>query len=267
NHTLSIAADLLNRHNGALIKTMGDGLMGTFPNPEMSVSAACQMQHAVSKDTFLSEHHISIKIGLNCGEVLLKDNDIFGDAVNIAARMVEIAKADQIITTRALAQNLPPILARNIRTLGQLRVKGKLEQMEIYEVLWRGKQPDLTIMASNLLTPVSETSLSVKLVLNYQGNSFQVADKNRPFLLGRNSDNDLVVNSAAVSRSHAAIECRQGKFILIDRSTNGAYVRLESGETFFIHREEIHLHGQGVISLGKDFSKEDRFFIYFECKS
>lgn len=265
NHTLSIVTAMLAKYKGVLIKHIGDGIMGTIADPEGAVYAASEMQSAVRQDPVLLEKNIMIKVGLHYGEVLRKENDIFGDAVNIAARMVDMAKGDQIITTRALVEQLSAALAGSTRMLGQLRVKGKQAQMEIFEVIWQEKQADLTIMASHV--PLAASSApTVKLVMKYQGNHFQVTDKSRPFLMGRSSENDLVVSSAAVSRSHASIECRQGKFVLIDRSTNATYVQMESSEKFVVHREEMHLHGQGVISLGKDFPGEGNFLIHFECK-
>ena len=265
NHTLSIVSDLLSKYEGKLIKTIGDGLMGTFPNAEIAIYAACEMQEMIRQDPFLLQKNIAIKIGLHFGEVLWKDNDIFGDAVNTAARMVDIAKADQIITTRSVVEKLPSILASNTLTLGPLHVKGKQDNMEIFEMIWQGKQADLTIMASNIFAAAPELAI-VKLTLNYQDKQFQITEKSRSFSLGRNSGNDLVIKSAAVSRSHASIECRQGKFVLSDSSTNGTHVKMESGEKFYVHREDIHLHGQGIICLGKDIEKNSDFLIRFECK-
>jgi adenylate cyclase len=60
-----------------------------------------------------------------------------------------------------------------------------------------------------------------------------------------------MVDRELVSRSHAVIEFRQGKFILADRSTNGTYLLLDNGSRFFVRREEFTLHDSGIICLGQ----------------
>ena len=84
-------------------------------------------------------------------------------------------------------------------------------------------------------------------------------------MLGRGEQNDVIVNNKSASRSHASIEFRQRKFVLIDHSTNGTYISMDNGEKFFAHREEIHMHGQGMISLGKDVSKSVSDLIQYKC--
>jgi hypothetical protein len=69
--------------------------------------------------------------------VLVEQDDLFGDAVNVAARMVSLAKADQIITTRETALCLPQDLEQMTRSLGRSRVRGKQEEIEIVEVIWQ----------------------------------------------------------------------------------------------------------------------------------
>ncbi len=85
------------------------------------------------------------------------------------------------------------------------------------------------------------------------------------FTLGRGERNSLVVDRELVSRIHASIEFRQGKFILVDRSTNGTYLLLENGARFFVHREEFTLHGRGSICLGQAVSKHNPDLIDYTC--
>ena len=68
-----------------------------------------------------------------------------------------------------------------------------------------------------------------------------------------------------VSRSHADIEFRQGKFILVEHSTNGTYLLLENGARFFVRREEFALHDCGVICLGQAIADGDPNLIRYRC--
>jgi len=74
-----------------------------------------------------------------------------------------------------------------------------------------------------------------------------------------------VVDQDRVSRTHADIEFRQGKFILVDGSTNGTYVLLNNGSRFFVQREEFTLHDRGIICLGKAVTANDPDLIRYEC--
>ena len=71
-----------------------------------------------------------------------------------------------------------------------------------------------------------------------------------PLSIGRHAGNDLVVADAMASRNHARIERRKDKYVLIDQSSNGTYVRFDSGEQFRLLREEMILHGSGTLSFG-----------------
>jgi pSer/pThr/pTyr-binding forkhead associated (FHA) protein len=76
--------------------------------------------------------------------------------------------------------------------------------------------------------------------------------RNRPAItLGRQSHNDLVIDDIRVSRAHARIEYRRGKFVLIDQSTNGTYAIIQGENKIKLRRDEASLQGNGVISLGR----------------
>ena len=81
--------------DGTVIKTIGDEIMSRFPDAERALSAARAMHAVLKEDTSLLEFNIAVKIGLQHGEVLVEQGDLFGDAVNVAARMVSLARADQ----------------------------------------------------------------------------------------------------------------------------------------------------------------------------
>jgi class 3 adenylate cyclase len=89
---------------GTLIKTIGDEIMCTFPNAKLALNAACAMQNAVKNSGANSKQPLSIRIGFHYGFVICETNDVFGDTVNVAARVAGLAKADQILTTSAVYQ-------------------------------------------------------------------------------------------------------------------------------------------------------------------
>jgi adenylate cyclase len=249
---------------GTVIKTIGDEIMSRFPDAERAVNAACEMLADIKDDPVLLELNIAVKIGLHHGPVLVEQDDLFGDAVNIAARMVSQAKADQIITTRETVGFLSKELERMTRSLGRSRVRGKQDEMEIVEVIWQ-ESASLTQMVNIGQQEELRNLLFGRLILEYRGGKIEVEPASQVFTIGRGEKNHLVVDRELVSRSHADIEFRQGKFILVDHSTNGTYLLLENGSRFFVRREEFTLQDRGSICLGQAVSDQNPDIIRYAC--
>ncbi|MBL8250240.1 MAG: adenylate/guanylate cyclase domain-containing protein [Candidatus Competibacter sp.] len=262
---LSVLSAKAVEFDGKVVKTIGDEIMCRFPNPESGVSAACDMHAALKADPKLRELNIAVKIGLHNGLLLIEQGDLFGDAVNIAARMVSQAKADQIITTRDTVDLLADDWAQMIRGLGRVWVRGKQEDLEIFEVLWQEETASLTQLFNVDRQEELRLLLRQRLTLDYGSYKIEVKPTGQPFRMGRGTHNDLVIDRELVSRSHADIEFRQGKFVLVDHSTNGTYLMLENGSRFFVRREEFTLQDRGIICLGQAVSKEKPDLIHYAC--
>ncbi|MFO7642729.1 MAG: adenylate/guanylate cyclase domain-containing protein [Candidatus Competibacteraceae bacterium] len=250
-------------HGGAVIKTIGDEIMSRFPDAEQAVRAACEMHQAVKEDPMLAELGIACKIGLHYGLVLLEQNDVFGDAVNVAARMVSLSKADQIITTRETVEHLPSDLGQITRSLGLTWVRGKQDEMELFEVIWQDSN-SLTQMSTGAQEVLRSLFYS-RLILEYRGKRVELLPSAQAFTMGRGDRSSLMVDRELVSRSHADIQFRQGKFVLADHSTNGTYLLLDNGARFFVRREDIALHDHGVISLGQVVLDNNPDLIRYQC--
>ncbi len=262
-HTLSILSNITTEYEGVVIKTIGDEVMCTFEVLDKAIDASLRMPQAVHEDEELAEIGISIKIGLHYGDVLQEKSDVYGDAVNVAARMVQLARPDQIITTRETVQFLPVYQHSSLRSLGSVQVRGKQDDIEIFELLWQPDTTDLTIMHGQM--PLRQQVPKARLFLRYANKDFQLEKEALPFLMGRGEKNNLVVRDQSVSRTHASIEYRRGKFVLIDRSTNGTFLQINDEELVFLHRDQMHLRREGVILLGQDGSESGTESIHFQC--
>ncbi|MCP4392122.1 MAG: adenylate/guanylate cyclase domain-containing protein, partial [Gammaproteobacteria bacterium] len=137
-------------HKGVVIKKIGDELMCRFDSADAAVSAARVSQSEIKALGTLENTLLAIRAGIHYGEVIEDDNDIFGDAVNIAARMAGIAKGGQIITTADTVSELNPELGSQARQVDLTRVKGKQEKLAVFEVLWE-QSGDVTRVATELL--------------------------------------------------------------------------------------------------------------------
>ncbi len=249
---LGIISAVVERYHGTVVKTIGDEVMATFPTAEDAVTAACEMNEELGEDftagTGGGRVRLAIRVGLHYGPAILEHGDVFGDAVNIAARMASMAKASQIITTQQTVDLLPPILRASTRFVDRAPVKGKKGTIDIHEVIWQ--QEDVTRMATGIIS-VKEPKAS--LLLHYGDKECRIDEDTTTMILGRSVTCDLTVNEKMASRQHVRLEWRRGKFYLIDQSTNGTYFRDREGNVSFIRREEMSLDRSGEISLGRPF--------------
>jgi len=262
--TLSELSEIVEIHEGRVVKLIGDELMATFPDAARALRATSAMQSHVTEMTAPEGVSIAIRVGVHHGDVILEEGDVYGDAVNVAARMVGMATAGQIITTRETADEVTEDMPISARSLGSLKVRGKAENMEICEVIWQEDTEDLTAMADAETRRVLKELDRTGLVLHYRDRRIEV--EKASFKMGRGGLNHLVVNDSVVSRTHARIEHRNNKFFLRDHSTNGTYIRMGTDPEIFVHREEVHLHGEGEISLGQSASKEGAETIRYVCR-
>ena len=257
---LGLLTEHIDRHKGTVIKTIGDEIMCTFPSAEGAIEAAMGMQEGVTED--LPDRNpntpstLTIRVGLHYGPAILEGGDVFGDAVNVAARMAGLAKGGQIITTQDTAEALPPVLRASTRHLDRIPVKGKAEDIDIFEVIWQAE--DVTRMATGLLKNEAKTA---RLRLTYHSEAVSLDQDITSFTLGRGKKADMVVNDTMASREHAKIECRRGKFILTDQSTNGTYVLTPEGPSY-LRREDVVLTGRGKIALGRELSEATEVVVF-----
>ena len=248
------------RHHGRVIKTIGDEVMCVFPSSDQAGHAAINMQESVLGLESSLSCHLRVRIGFHFGEVIMENGDVFGDAVNLAARMASQAKADQIITTGDTLETMNPYLRMNSRPLITTTVKGKSYPIQICELTW-GKTEDLTIMGGGS----NATTSNAIGRISFADQTIKINETNVSLSMGRDKSNTFCVMDNMASRVHAMIEYRRGKIVLIDKSTNGTYVRNARRDLVFVHRDEHILEGEGVIGLGQEVGSHDPYAVHFSC--
>jgi adenylate cyclase len=246
---------------GTVVKTIGDEIMCAFTSPMDGIAAAVDMQRAVSAMPPVKGIHSRVRIGLHWGTVLMEGGDLFGDVVNVAARVVGMAAGEQVLTTGSTIEKLADGLVP-YRSLGVHGVRGRDERLHLCEVLWRGETAQMTVVAPKLdRTPKAE--LQIRLgdqVLSLKG------DAHAALSIGRGAECSLVVPSTSASRAHADVITRGGRFYLDDHSTNGTYVRPEGANEVFVHRDQALLQGSGLIRLGEPISVKGPLDIEYTTK-
>lgn len=264
---LNTLISITRRHNGQLVKTIGDEILVYFTDIDMAVYAARAIQETMEDDRSPETIGVSIRIGMQYGSAILENDDIFGDTVNVASRVASMAKARQILCTQEIAFMVKnPELSNNMRPYDRLRVKGRNEQLDVYLFNWE-LESDVTNMATaSSFTNPARYEQAKLLTLSYDSKPYTITADTTSYVLGRGKDCELIVKGDLISRYHSKIEHRRGKFIITDQSTNGTFVRTSEGQDVFLRREEFTLFGSGYISLGKKVDLSDDNIIHFMCE-
>ena len=148
-NVLLALAEVSARHGGRVVKTIGDEIMCTFPAPLNGLLAATDMHRRIKSDPEFQRDNLAIRIGLHHGDALVENGDVFGDAVNTAARMASLAKREQVVTTAA-TYGLLAGKAPEARSLGKARVSGKLLPIEIVDLVWQEDTSGMTLVQGSI---------------------------------------------------------------------------------------------------------------------
>jgi hypothetical protein len=206
---------------------------------------------------------VTIRIGCHFGPVVQEQNDIFGAAVHTANRMTSQAKAKQIVMSEATVEQMGDDWKAQTRQIDIATVRGRIDEVALYELLW---QPDEATSMVPTLELTSKKKNGARLVLSFRDETVEVNDKKTAINLGRGDENDLVVKGNLISRIHAKIEKRRGKFMLIDQSTNGTFLQTVNGDETFVRRDSTQLVGEGIIGLGRVAKAGSALAIHYVCE-
>jgi hypothetical protein len=186
-------------------------------------------------------------VALEHGEVVELGNDIYGDAVNVAARLLDHSGDQEILITRYVLEHLDEPTRGMFRSLDTIVLRGREQPVSVFTCAAtpqrdgpetgfdRGEdfaEPD----SIRLWSPTSELVLGLRSL---------------PALLGRSAQAQFLVNDSSTSRSHAQLEWRGQSLQITDLSSNGTHVRFSDGEMVTLRRSSCVLHGRGQIGLGR----------------
>jgi adenylate cyclase len=257
------------QHNGRVVKLLGDGLFVVFPAEGDALEACVAIQKRLQEKPVYPGGEgkpVQMQMGLESGEVVEIDGDCYGDAVNSAARLADLAGADQILTTQRVREQLLPLQQAQLRTLGPMYLRGKNEVTEVFRVEWQTRQDDAdeTVMGVSMF----KASKASQLELTALGQTLRLAPQGEKLTLGRATTASLSINDARVSRVHATVEWRGGHFILSDASSFGTWVYMgNQTEPVVLRRTECYLVGQGQIALGCERDAESAPLVAFSVKA
>jgi adenylate cyclase len=253
---------VVNSAGGVTVKNRGDGLICQFREPDGAFRAACAMQEATAKFGEDEGPAMRIKVGYNFGPVVLKDRDVFGDTVNVCARLVSLANPTQVLTTQQTVEALSPGPRGRCRELYSTKVRGRTSQVSVWEVLWRA-DPDVTKVVDDLALERSGVEWILKLSI---GGESYVLDPGATLRIGRDNSNDIVVATEHASRTHARVFGRDDHFVIVDQSANGTFVMIDGAREVRLRRSEAVLGERGWIGLGKTTAKHGEHVLRYRLE-
>ncbi len=233
---VKLCTALTEQHGGRVVKAADDEVMAIFPD----ASAAG-----------------GVRIGMHYGPVDERDGEVFGDTVNMAARLTEMAERDQIVASLETVDLLTPIQKMDCRKLFSVPMKGK-DDVGVCEIMWSDAD-DATQLAARRAT----TDAGERMRLVYRTRVVTLDAGKGSVVLGRESSADVVVAERKASRAHCEITSREGGFVLKDTSQNGTFLSIDGEKEVVLRGDETILRGHGFIALGQSRSTAAEFVEYF----
>jgi len=244
--SLQRMATAIEHEGGAVLRTVGDAALARFDNPNQAAQAAVAIQQSHQ------DSPLSVRVGFHHGSVIEDKGDIYGNAVNIAARIAAFARVNEITTTSDTVDELGDQHKRRATLLKESTVRGIDNPIHIYRIEWQGNREEATRIATRIATPSEQALAQVNhhLEIQFQNQAFALGERRNTLTIGRTELSDVCVLTDRASREHALLEYRDGQFTLTDTSTNGTYIQKLGQPAYLVQRETVILDGKGAIGVG-----------------
>ena len=239
--------EVLPRHRGRLVKTLGDAVMCLFPDGDSAVDAAVEMQREISL-LQPGGHSMQIRVGLHTGPVVVGGDDVYGDTVNVAAYLADAAGPNQILIAQTTLDQLDVTRRDATWPIFDAILKTTLAKTSVWEVQWRDDLVNRTMINPHIRRTIPGDAGS--LVLSLADTEFRLDHWHRTLTMGRDASCEFVIAEPVVSRRHATIRVERAQFYLVDHSVNGTFITRADGEEIHLVRREIMLEGDGEIRPG-----------------
>jgi adenylate cyclase len=240
----------LEAYDGQLLEQQGDEVLARFASVDTAVHAAVEMEQRIVDLPPVSGHKLTIRVALH------DDGNHTGESSPDPAKLLSLkriaglAQGEQILCSAAitamLADSTTVIPTQARPELGELR-EGT-QGFALYQLLWSAHS--LLPWKTDTLAAPSSRGKTPRLHLRYRDKDFWIDQKSPVLTMGRDASCNLLVEDRKVSRTHARIEKRKDGFYLIDTSTNGSFLSMQTRAEILVRRYEVLLAGQGVICFG-----------------
>jgi len=132
----NICSPIISKHDGKIIKKVGDELFCEFSSAKQAVDSALEIQESIQpyNDSRPKDFKLQVRIGIHVGDIVLRDGDVFGDGVNVASRIQPFANPGGICVSNAVRDAISSHPSYNIKSEGQQELKNIIEKHTLYKV-------------------------------------------------------------------------------------------------------------------------------------
>jgi len=233
---------------GTLVHTLPNGLLAAFETAESAIHGACDMQHCCAAIPQIPGIRVGIRIGIDVGPADQRK----ARTASAAARLAACGGMDQIVVSKEVADAMPAPLRQKTSPL-------TLDDPANSVLSFDWKNTVLPPMPPPMPTPVpsrkpaaspGSAPRTTRIELRMNGKTLRFPGNRRVITIGRDADNDIVIDSPEVSRKHCRIVIQSDSYVLVDESTNGTYITPDQGNPLHIKRKMATLADAGWIALG-----------------
>lgn len=256
---LSLQQDLKVRSEimgGRVVKTLGDGALLAFDQADDAVRFSMKIVHEKRPGAAAD---MGVRAGICVGEVQEVDGDVWGDPVNVAARLLDLGTAKQVLTIQESLEKVTDDGTFRTRRFRTRQLKGRKEAVDVVELLPPGEEATAGMTRASLsMYRPQANQLKMKIRFGDVTHNLGTDAMSDAITIGRSDGNTIVIRRPDISRRHLELHTRDGKFFLKDHSSNGTILQPAEGPSVNVEKEEILLHGSGTILPGvPEMAKEE----------
>ncbi|MBF9033869.1 FHA domain-containing protein [Rhodobacterales bacterium HKCCE2091] len=226
-------------HDGVFVKASGDDVLCWFADADKALTAALAMLEPPRPGD------LDVHVGMQWGDFVYRDGDVFGDCVNSAARLCSLAKPKELLVGEGCFQRLHPSGQAKLAEVSPLRLKGRREASRLYSVQLATSEA----MTRFVHDPAPGDRPANDAVIRFGPQEWRITEGDS-LGIGRSPANAVVVPEPTVSRQHATVTISNGLVEYADHSSAGSYVTTSTSGELPVFRRVVVLSGTGTVSLG-----------------
>lgn len=236
---------------GEFIHYRGDDVLCIFANRVGAMQAAREMVRPGGADA------PGVHAGLTWGQVIRGRDEVFGDAVNLAARLSSMANPGEVLMSGAFVDGLAEAHRAELRAMDRFALKGKALPVEVFAA------HGFALGTVSTVAPSFGAQKPTEVRLTVLGEDHALTEGDE-LVIGRGLDCHVVMGAPHVSRRHAVISVRGGLVEFTDYSSTGSFLKFGDADPVYIRRKPVVLSGSGAISLGIDMGEAKGTLIWFD---
>ena len=232
-------------HGGDLIRRQSGGLMAFFNNNLDALQSAIEMQQRVLALPPSSGIPLGVRVGICTGHEAKEERYFPSQGPNPAVSLSAATDSGQILLSVPKRAKVFDWLQLYLEGVPDLALNCGKRRLGVFDVGWQERDPVALRLA---LSQFGRTA--GQLFVHHHGNTL-LLDETRPVTsIGRLPSSDMVMRDSRCSRIHGTIERRLDRFVFVDRSTNGTFIKFDGQAEILVHRKELSLFGSGLMCFG-----------------